>query len=123
MSGTVTPSLVPQARGALAIEGASGAGDTRRLASRDNLDKAGREFEAVFTRMMLKSMRSTHLAEDLFSNKAMETFRDMQDDKVADVMAQAKPMGIGKAVVDFLARSDPALQKPLDNTQHVISSP
>ena len=118
MSTPVAPALP-----ASAIDVSSVTTDTRRLASRDNLDKAGREFEAVFTRMMLKSMRQTHLADDLFSNQAMETFRDMQDDKVADVMAQAKPMGIGKAVVDFLARSDPALQKPLDNTQHVISSP
>ena len=97
--------------------------DTRRLASRDNLDRAGKAFEAVFTKMMLKSMRSTHLAEDIFSNKAMETFRDMQDDKVAAIMADAKPMGIGKAVTDFLSKSDPALAKPIDNTPHAITSP
>ncbi|MBY0519894.1 MAG: rod-binding protein [Sphingomonas sp.] len=108
---------------ASAIDVSSVTTDTRRLASRDNLDKAGREFEAVFTRMMLKSMRQTHLAEDLFSNKAMQTFREMQDDKVADAMAQAKPMGIGKAVTEFLAQSDPALQKPLDNTPHAITPP
>lgn len=97
--------------------------DTRRLASRANLDKAGKAFEAVFTKMMLKSMRQTHLAEDLFSNKAMETFRDMQDDKIAATMAEAKPMGIGKAVTAFLAKSDPDLQKPIDNTPNAISSP
>jgi flagellar protein FlgJ len=97
--------------------------DTRRLASRANLDKAGKAFEAVFTKMMLKSMRQTHLAEDIFSNKAMETFRDMQDDKIAAMMAEAKPMGIGKAVTAFLAKADPDLQKPIDNAPAAISPP
>lgn len=116
MSGDVAPVLSP-----LPIDTASVGGDTRRLASRANLEQAGRDFEAVFTRMMLKSMRATHLADDVFSNQAMETFRDMQDDRVADAMAKAKPMGIGKAVTEFLAKSDPALQQPVDNTSRAIS--
>ena len=116
MTRDLGPALSP-----LPIDTASVSGDTRRLASRANLDQAGRDFEAVFTRMMLKSMRKTHLAEDLFSNKASETYRDMQDDKLADAMAKAKPMGIGKAVTEFLAKSDPDLQKPVDNTPHAIS--
>ena len=84
--------------------------DTSRLASRANLEKAGKQFEAVFTQMMLKSMRNTHLAEELFSSKAIDTFRDMQDQKLSVVMAESKPLGIGKAMVDFLAKSQEALQ-------------
>jgi flagellar protein FlgJ len=84
--------------------------DTSRLASRANLEKAGKQFEAVFTQMMLKSMRQTHLAEELFSSKAIDTFRDMQDQKLAVVMAEAKPLGIGKAMVDFLSKNQAALQ-------------
>lgn len=84
--------------------------DTSRLASRANLEKAGKQFEAVFTQMMLKSMRNTHLAEELFSSKAIDTFRDMQDQKLAVVMADAKPLGIGKAMVDFLAKNQADLQ-------------
>ena len=86
--------------------------DTSRLASRANLEKAGKQFEAVFTQMMLKSMRNTHLAEELFSSKAIDTFRDMQDQKLSVVMAESKPLGIGKAMVDFLAKSQEALQAP-----------
>ncbi len=84
--------------------------DTSRLASRANLEKAGKQFEAVFTQMMLKSMRAPHLAEDLFGSKAQDTFREMQDQKLSETMATAKPLGIGKAMVDFLARSQAALQ-------------
>jgi len=83
----------------------TGTADTTRLKSRDNLDKAGTQFEAVFTRMMLSSMRKTKLADTLFESKALDTFRDMQDSQVADAMAAHAPMGIGKAVTDFLSRS------------------
>lgn len=86
--------------------------DTSRLASRANLEKAGKQFEAVFTQMMLKSMRAPHLAEGLFDSKAGETFRDMQDQKLSVAMADAKPLGIGKAMVDFLSKSQEALQAP-----------
>src|SRR3546814_1553353 len=76
--------------------------DTKRLATRDNLDAAGDKFEAIFTGMMLKSMRAAKLADDLFDSKALDTFRDMQDQKVAETMAAHAPIGIGKAMVDFL---------------------
>ncbi|RIA44493.1 flagellar protein FlgJ [Hephaestia caeni] len=84
--------------------------DTKRLATRDNLDAAGQRFEAIFTGMMLKSMRAAKLADDLFDSKALDTFRDMQDQKVAETMASHAPIGIGKAMVEFLARADAALQ-------------
>ena len=57
--------------------------DTSRARRRkDNLEKAGEQFEAVFTGMMLKSMRQAKLADPLFDSKALDTFRDMQDQKV-----------------------------------------
>lgn len=80
-----------------------------RDATRANLDKAGRQFESVFTGMMLKSMRATHLAEPLFDSKAIDTFRDMADTKIVQSMAEHTPLGIGKAMSDFLSRSQPDL--------------
>ncbi|WCM26589.1 rod-binding protein [Sphingomonas sp. QA11] len=84
--------------------------DTSRLASRANLEKAGKQFESVFAGMMLKSMRQAHLAEELFSSKGLDTFRDMQDQQVAQSMADHAPLGIGKAMTDFLAKSQANLQ-------------
>src|SRR5207244_82924 len=88
-----------------AITGATGL-DTGldRAASGTNLAKAGQQFEAVFTGMMLKSMRAASLAEPLFDSKALDTFRDMQDQKVVQSMAEHSPIGIGKAMTDFLKR-------------------
>ncbi|AJP74671.1 rod-binding protein [Sphingomonas hengshuiensis] len=79
--------------------------DTSRLASRENLDAAGQRFEAIFTGMMLKSMRAAKLGDGLFDSKAQEQFRDMQDQQLAQNMATHAPMGIGKAMTAFLARS------------------
>ena len=79
--------------------------DTSRLKSKDNLDKAGKQFEAVFTGMMLKSMRQAKLSDSLFESKALDTFTEMQDARVAQTMAEHTPLGIGKAMTDFLAKS------------------
>lgn len=79
--------------------------DTSRLASKENLEAAGKRFEAIFVGMMVKSMRSTKLSEGLFDNKAGQQFRDMQDDKLAQSMAAHAPLGIGKAMTEFLSRA------------------
>ncbi len=79
--------------------------DTARLGTRDNLDAAGEKFEAIFTKMMLSSMRKAKLADSLFESQALDQFRDMQDQKLAENMAAHTPMGIGKAMTEFLARA------------------
>ncbi|MBW8842003.1 MAG: rod-binding protein [Sphingomonadales bacterium] len=60
--------------------------------------------------MMLKSMRQANLGDGLFDSKNSETFRDMQDKQVAESMAAHQPIGIGKAMTDFLTKSQKALQ-------------
>jgi len=93
---TLSPSL--EGRGALA-------GDTTRLRSTTNLKAAGEKFEAVFTGMMLKSMRQAKLADPLFDSKAIDTFSEMQDAQITKSMAEHTPLGIGKAMTDFLQKS------------------
>ncbi|MFM9827191.1 MAG: rod-binding protein [Sphingomonas sp.] len=91
------------------LDAANVSKDTSRLSTRANLEAAGTKFEAVFTHMMLKSMRSVHLADDIFSSQATDTFREMQDQKTAQIMAEHHPLGIGKAMVDFLSKTQPEL--------------
>jgi flagellar protein FlgJ len=95
--------------------------DTSRLSSRANLEKAGKQFEAVFTGMMLKSMRQAHLASELFESKGIDTFREMQDQKIAQSMADHAPIGIGKAMVDFLAKSQADAEKTAAAQQAVTN--
>ena len=97
------------------ITGATGIGSgLGRTESRENLDKAGKQFEAVFTGMMLASMRKARLADPLFDSKAIDTFRDMQDQKLAASMAEHAPLGIGRAMTEFLSRQDSQLQPDLN---------
>jgi flagellar protein FlgJ len=64
--------------------------------------------------MMVKAMRSTHLAEDgLFTSKGMDTFKEMQDTQVAQNMAAHAPLGIGKAMTEFLAKSQAGVEAGL----------
>ena len=87
------------------ISGATGLDHVlKRASTRENLVAAGQQFESVFTSMMLKSMRAAKLAEPLFDSQAIDTFRDMQDQKLVQQMAQHTPLGIGKAMTAFLAR-------------------
>jgi flagellar protein FlgJ len=59
-------------------------------------------------------MRSASLGEGLFDSKAGEQFRDMQDAKLAESMAAHAPIGIGKAMTEFLSKSAgaPASEAP-----------
>jgi flagellar protein FlgJ len=79
-----------------------------RTATKDNLKKAGQQFETAFTGMMLKSMRQAKLADPLFDSKALDTFKDMQDQKLVQQMAEHTPIGIGKAMTDFLSKAVPS---------------
>ena len=92
-----------------AITGATGVSTgLNRANTAANLTKAGQQFEASFTKLMLKSMREAKLADPLFDSKAIDTFTEMSDAKVAQSMAEHQPIGIGKAVTAFLSKSQPS---------------
>lgn len=94
--------------------------DTSRLGTADNLHAAGQRFESIFIGMMLKSMRAAKLGDGLFDSKASEQFRDMQDQRLAEAMAAHAPIGIGKAMTEFLGRSQPT---PLAGTGVAADAP
>ena len=86
------------------------AADSSRLATKDNLAKAAAQFEALFINQMLKSARAAKLDDGLFDSEALDQFRDMQDAKLSETIALHTPMGIGKALTDFLAKNRPDLK-------------
>lgn len=102
MAGPVSSGTASAANGKLV--------DTSRLGTADNLKKAGQRFESIFVNMMLSSMRKAKLTDgDLFDSQAINQFRDMQDQQIAQSMAASTPLGIGKAMTDFLSRAQPTL--------------
>ena len=68
---------------------------------REQLKAAAEAFEAVFLRQMIGSMRQASLAEDdlLGGGRAAEQFRDMQDSKLADSMADKGSFGIAELLL------------------------
>lgn len=88
----------------------SASADTSRLGTRENLDEAAAKFESLFIGMMLKSARAARLSDGLFDSSAVEQFRDMQDVRLSETMAGHMPLGIGKALGEFLTRNQPQLK-------------
>jgi peptidoglycan hydrolase FlgJ len=51
------------------------------------LKQTAQQFEAIFLRQMIASMRAPAIGDDLFGSDASNQFRDMSDARLADSMA------------------------------------
>jgi flagellar protein FlgJ len=76
---------------------------------RDKLAAVAKQFEAIFLRQMLASARKTDFSggDGLFSSEAMGTFRQMQDERFADIASDTGAFGLAKMIEAHLARLMP----------------
>lgn len=65
---------------------------------RDQLATASKAFEAIFVRQILAAARKTDLGGDLFGGQGLDTFRQMQDERFADIAAESGAFGIAKLI-------------------------
>ncbi|TVV70938.1 flagellar biosynthesis protein FlgI [Sphingomonas solaris] len=63
------------------------------------MQTVAKQFEAVFARQMIGSMRQADLAEGVFDSSATGQFRDMADSRTADSMADAGGLGIAQMLM------------------------
>jgi flagellar protein FlgJ len=81
--------------------------DKLKMMARDNPDKAlelvARQFEALFTQTLLKSMRDTSLGEGLFDNDQSRLYQDLFDKQIASDLSQRKGMGLADVLVRQLS--------------------
>ena len=71
---------------------------------RDQLAQAARQFEAIFVRQMLSEARKSNLDGDsLLGGQGVDTFRQMQDDRFADLAADTGAFGLAKMIEAQLA--------------------
>lgn len=70
---------------------------------RERLAAAAQQFEAIFVRQMLAAARKTSFGDNLFGSQGLETFREMQDDRFAQIAADNGAFGIARAVEQQLA--------------------
>ena len=73
--------------------------DPTTQAQRNALRGAAQQFEAVFLRQMIGSMRQAHLADDMFGSQATDQFRDMADANLADSMSHQGVFGIAQMLL------------------------
>ena len=84
-----------------------GLGELRARAdsrSEESAREAGKQFEAMFFKMMLKSMReaSEPLKSGLFDSAAMDNYTEMFDAQVSQAMAQRGSLGVADWLVQHL---------------------
>lgn len=73
---------------------------------------AARQFESLFTRMMLKTMREASLAEGMGDSEQTRFYQDMYDQQLSVVLSQGRGLGLADLLVEQLART--GLARPAD---------
>ncbi len=73
------------------------------------LRETARQFESVFTRMLLQSMRQASGGDSLFDSQQSGFYRDMFDDQLAVEMSRGKGLGLADMMVQQLIRAGAGL--------------
>jgi flagellar protein FlgJ len=66
------------------------------------LREAARQFESLFTSMMLKSMRAANFKDPIFGSDQADLYQEMYDDQVASEMSKGKGLGLADMLVQQL---------------------
>jgi peptidoglycan hydrolase FlgJ len=69
--------------------------------SKSALPTVAKQFESIFTQMMLKSMRdaSASMGDDIMGSQAADTYRDMADKQLSLTLSQGKGIGIADMLI------------------------
>ena len=69
------------------------------------LREAARQFESVFTRMMLQSMRDASGGDPMFESEESRFYRDMFDNQLSIDMSRGRGLGLAEMLVAQVKRS------------------
>ncbi len=67
------------------------------------LREVARQFESIFTKMMLDSMRSASFGDPMFGSDQGDMYQDMMDDQLAIEMSQGKGLGLADMLIRQLS--------------------
>jgi flagellar protein FlgJ len=73
---------------------------------------AARQFESLFTRMLLKTMREASLGDGMGDSEQTRFYQDMYDQQLSVVLSQGHGLGLADLLVEQLART--GLTRPTD---------
>jgi flagellar protein FlgJ len=68
------------------------------------LREAAKQFESLFTSMVLKSMQQANFKDPLFGSDQGDLYQEMYDDQLAAVMSKGKGLGLADMLVQQLRR-------------------
>ena len=90
------------------------------------LREVARQFESIFTKMMLESGRKASFGDPLFGSDQADMYQDMMDDQLSVEMSQGKGLGLADLLIRQLSHGDnvkspgdlalPGSEKPLPLT-------
>ena len=67
------------------------------------LRTVARQFESLFTKMMLESMRSASMGDPLFGSDQGDMYQDMADDQLAVQLSEGKGLGLADMLIRQLS--------------------
>ena len=91
----------------------------------ETLRAAAKQFESLFTKMMLESMRSASMGDPLFGSDQGDMYQDMADDQLAVQLSQGKGLGLADMLIRQLSNgvsgAGSAAIKPPDGSDEVAT--
>ena len=70
----------------------------------NTMREVARQFESIFTKMMLESMRSASFGDPLFGSDQSDQYRDMFDDQMAVQLTQGRGIGLADMLIRQLSQ-------------------
>ena len=80
-------------------------GELRAAAARESpeaLEAVAKQFEGIFLKMVLKSMRDAGFGDPLFDNQSTTLYRDLYDHQLALELSKGRGLGIAEMLVQQL---------------------
>jgi len=68
------------------------------------LRAAAKQFESLFTKMMLESMRSASMGDPMFGSDQGDMYQDMADDQLAVQLSEGKGLGLADMLIRQLSK-------------------
>lgn len=68
------------------------------------LREVARQFESIFTKMMLESMRSASFGDPLFGSDQADMYQDMMDDQMAVQLSSGRGIGLADMLIRQLSQ-------------------
>jgi flagellar protein FlgJ len=98
-TSAVSPSYYADFNGLDRLKGAARADDPAAIRA------AARQFESLFTRMLLKTMREASLGDGMGDSEQTKFYQDMYDQQLSVALSQGHGLGLADMLVQQLTRS------------------